>query len=881
MFAPGRPMPLTRPSDEVLRRYREGNSPPDETARVEAWMVNDPEAISILEKLKDGDDNTLIAAAREAGPVNPPPWKPPLHAPQQIGNYRVVALLGQGGMGTVWLAEQRTPVRRDVAIKLIRPGMDSHQVLARFETERQSLALLDHPNIARVLDGGITERGYPYFVMELIRGLPLTDYCDTHKLSLNERINLLISVCRAVQHAHQKGIIHRDLKPSNILVERKDGLHVPKIIDFGLAKAMHYKLTELTLHTQVGTLLGTVEYMSPEQAGASPWDVDTRSDIYSLGVILYELLTGTPPLLADETRTKPMDEVLRIVRDVDPPQPSARLSGSHAASEIAARRGQDPRQLRRFIVGDLDRVTMKALEKDPDRRYETALGLATDLERYLRDEPVLANSPSQIYKARKFIRRNKAAVAAAVLAVLALTAGTTLAVNGMFHARAAARSAIADRVRAERAEADALREARSAREAEARARASAEKADSQAILAARREQEASRERIKAEQIADALSSLFVATDPIGVNGYSSMIRIPIGQHLSPVDLLRRMADTLRAERVMDKSVKFSLLVRIAIAAMNQSEAELAEATIREAEGLARQHFPENGPEVAEALHYSALIEELHGRYRSAEERYRQALALRSALVHKAPSEGAKRSGQIDLSLTQLTLSLLLSQLEEFSAAEALARQGLATRLKLFGTDSREVAVARLYLAVCLIGDEGLTKKAEAAWLALQGRKFFEADEGTRTFVRAVFAFQDGIQASATGARDLSISKMNESLSITEQIVGDRHPYYLFVQGQLGCLLSEYGRHEEAFKVLTESVALSSALRFLAHPKMLHAYAFLKFSCSSLGKVIKLDPFLADWVAAHARADPSSAFYVDALLLSACKTILRSVNTSVA
>ena len=329
-----------------------------------------------------------------------------------------------------------------------------------------------------------------------------------------------------------------------------------------------------------------------------------------------------------------------------------------------------------------------------------------------------------------------------------------------------------------------------------------------------------------------------------------------------------MTDTLRAERVMDKSVKFSLLVRIATAAMSQSEAELAEATIRDAEALARQHFPENSPEIAEVLHYSALIEELHGRYRSAEKRYRQALAIRSALVEKAGDENGKRSSEIDLSLTQLTLSLLLSQLEDFSAAEPLARQGLATRLKIFGTNSREVAVARIYLAICLVGDEGLAKKAEAAWLAFQAKKFFEADEGTRTLVRAVFAFQDGIQARAAGSRDLSISKIKESLAVTEQIVGKRHPYYLFVRGQLGCLLSEYGRHEEAFPVLTESIALASDLRFLAHPKSFHAYAFLKLTCSSLGKDAQVEPFLADWLAAHAKADPGSEFYVDALLLSA-------------
>ena len=856
-------MPTPAPSDEVLRSYLAGSATAQEVAGVEAWIEVDPGAVGVLDRLRQSGVDRFVAAVREAGAVshvaNPPP---------QVGHYRLISQLGEGGMGTVWMAEQRTPVRRDVAIKLIRPGMDSHQVLARFETERQTLALLDHPNIARVLDGGMPDKGLPYFVMELIKGAPLTEYCDARRLSIHERVILFTSVCRAVHHAHQKGIIHRDLKPSNILVERKDGVAVPKVIDFGLAKAMHFKLTDLTLHTQVGTLLGTVEYMSPEQAGPTPWDVDTRSDIYSLGAILYELLTGRPPLSKEDLKARPMDEVLRVVREVDPPQPSSRLGGSNSSLLPVEQRGQDLRQLKRIVSGDLDRVTMKALEKDPNRRYETALELSNDLDRYLRDEPVVANPPSRVYRARRFIRRNVGAVLAGTLAVLGLTIGTALAIVGMLHAREAERSAVADRNRAELAEADARKEAASAKLAEARARLLAAEAEKQANLADAREHEASRERGKAEQISDALTSLFVAADPVGLNDYTSLIRRPVGQRLSPVDLLRQMAESLRTDRAMDKSVKFSLLVRIAVAAMNQTEPELAEGAIRQAEEIARAHFPEDSREMAEAVHYSAAIEELNGRYGVAEARYREALRLREAIVKRTSDVVASRRVKNDLALTQLTLSLLYSQLEDFKRAEELARKGLALRLELFGPDSRETAIARLYLAICLIGDIAMTKKAEAALLSYQAKQFFEKNEGTRTLVRAVFKFMDGVQGHWLGVRDNCIADLNESLSLAEKIVGNRHPYYLFVHGQLGCVLSDHGRYEEAHAILMECLKDAADLRFLTHPKMLYPYMQLIITTEKLNKQGELEPVLTEWLRAHERADKGSQFYADALLLTA-------------
>ncbi len=339
------------------------------------------------------------------------------------GRYKLLEQVGEGGMGGVWTAQQTEPVRRVVAVKLIKPGMDSKAVLARFEAERQALAMMDHPNIARVLDAGTTPDGRPFFVMELVKGVPITDYCDRHRLTPRQRLGLFVPVCQAIQHAHQKGVIHRDLKPSNVLVALYDETPVPKVIDFGVAKAIGQPLTELTLHTGLGAVVGTPEYMSPEQASFNNRDVDTRSDVYSLGVLLYELLAGSPPFSRKGWEDGGLLEVLRGVREVEPPRPSHRLSTAEALPTLAANRGTEPRRLCKLLRGELDWVVMKALEKDRARRYDTAAGFAADLQRYLADEPVQAARPSAAYRLRKFARRNRATVAAAGIVALAAAAG--------------------------------------------------------------------------------------------------------------------------------------------------------------------------------------------------------------------------------------------------------------------------------------------------------------------------------------------------------------------------------------------------------------------------------------------------------------------------
>jgi serine/threonine protein kinase/tetratricopeptide (TPR) repeat protein len=367
-----------------------------------------------------------------------------------IGPYKLLEQIGEGGFGIVYMAEQERPVRRKVALKVLKLGLDTRQVVARFEAERQALALMDHPNIARVFDGGETFSGRPYFVMELVRGVPITDFCDANALPVRQRLDLFISVCQAVQHAHQKGIIHRDLKPTNVLVTLHDGTPVVKIIDFGISKALGQQLTEKTLFTNFAQMIGTPIYMSPEQAEMSGLDIDTRSDIYSLGVLLYELLTGTTPRDQERLRTAAYDEVRRIIREEEPDKPSTRMSTPGEASRTAsAKRQSDPRELTQLLRGELDWIVMKALEKDRNRRYETASAFAADVQRYLDDEPVQACPPTAVYRLRKFGRRHRSALSLAGLFFgLVMVAGVVSAWLAV-RATLAERQALADRDRAQ------------------------------------------------------------------------------------------------------------------------------------------------------------------------------------------------------------------------------------------------------------------------------------------------------------------------------------------------------------------------------------------------------------------------------------------------
>ena len=464
----------------------------------------------------------------------------------RIGPYRLLDLLGEGGMGEVWLAEQMEPVHRRVALKLIKRGMDTDQVVARFEAERQALAVMDHPGIARVFDAGATEDGRPYFVMELVQGVPITEYCDTHRLSLDERIRLFVDVCRAVQHAHLKGVIHRDLKPSNILVTVKEDEPVVKIIDFGIAKALGHDLTDRTLVTRVGQIVGTPAYMSPEQAEMSGLDVDTRTDVYALGVTLYELLVGARPL---EFPSGADEAVRYVIRNTEVPRPSTKLTTLGEAQDTIARcRRTTVDALRKHLRSDLDWIILKAVEKDRTRRYDTANGLAADLERHLKNEPVLARPPSARYRARKFVRRHRMGVAAGGVVTAALVLGFALATVGM--------------LRAQRAE----------RRAEAEAEA-------------------------ATKVAEFLVELFQVNDPSEA----------LGNTITAREILDRGADRIERELVGQPALQGRLMETMGSVYTSLGLYEEAEPLLRQSLEVRRGALGDASPEVASGLHALAWL----------------------------------------------------------------------------------------------------------------------------------------------------------------------------------------------------------------------------------------------------------------------------------
>ncbi len=514
-------------------------APEERDSYLAAACGEDDELLREVESLLAHDQasstETLRPPGRDFTSLRPVEHVPPA----EIGPYRLLQKLGQGGMGEVWEAEQQQPVRRRVAVKLIKWGMASGEVLARFESERQALALMSHPSIAGIYDAGATPRGRPYFVMELVSGVPITEYCDTHRLAVRQRLELFIQVCQGVQHAHQKGVVHRDIKPSNVLVQVEDDHPVPKIIDFGVAKATAQRLTERTLFTELGQWIGTPEYMSPEQAEMSGLDVDTRTDVYSLGALLYELLVGTQPFAAEELREAGFDEMRRRIREDQPTRPSTRVAPEvstlgDASRTVTASRRTEPVALRRQLRGDLDWITLKALEKDRTRRYGSPAELAADLERHLEHQPVEAGPPSARYRLGKFVRRHRLGVAAGALAAAALVAGLVVAGLGLATAR---------------------QEARNSR-----------------------------------QVADFLTGMFRSLNP-GAPVAATSVR----------DILDQSIERLAGEFGDQPLVRARLLVAIGRAHGTLGPSEQTQALLKEALEIHRRHLGEDHPEVAATL----------------------------------------------------------------------------------------------------------------------------------------------------------------------------------------------------------------------------------------------------------------------------------------
>jgi serine/threonine protein kinase len=569
-----------------------------------------------------------------------------------IGQYRLVERLGEGGFGVVYLAEQHVPMQRLVALKLLKLGLDTSQVVARFEVERQALALLDHPGIARFYDAGTTPTGRPYFVMEYVRGTRIERHADRRRLSIEERLHLFLQVCEAIEYAHQKGIIHRDLKPSNVLVSELDGRPAPKIIDFGIAKAVHQRLTDKTLYTERGQLIGTPGYMSPEQAALTGLDLDTRTDVYSLGVLLYELLAGSPPFDPSAFASGGAAEVQRVIREVDPPRPSTRIRDAAAVDEIARQRQSDPRALARVLRGELDWIVMKALEKDRTRRYGSVADLAADITRHLNDQPVSAGPPSRWYLVKKFVRRNRTLVAAAALIALALllsVAGTGIAL---------------------------IRERQAVRQATAAAHKAREVSGFLHAMLSRLDPYAStgRDVLVHEVLDDAAARIgSFASQP----DVEAALALTLGTSYRVLgDLPKARAQLRRAlelrEALQPRGVESAdVMLELALLERDSGELDAAQRTATEALEIMRGGYGPEGERVALALDTLGEILFAARKLPEAEARFREALAIAGSPANA--ERNLEASILLDLALVQEALGRPLDAQATAESARARAR----------------------------------------------------------------------------------------------------------------------------------------------------------------------------------------------------------------
>jgi serine/threonine protein kinase/tetratricopeptide (TPR) repeat protein len=654
---------------------------------VEAIDQETPQAqADFLDKACRGDKplrvrvEELLRAYREAGDfLDGQPSEETIVAPGSgaspgtvIGPYKLVERIGDGGFGVVFLAEQQQPVRRKVALKILKPGMDTPQVFARFEAERQALALMDHPNIAKVLDAGETPLGRPYFVMELVKGLPITRYCDEHRLTVRERLLLFVSVCQAVQHAHQKGIIHRDLKPTNVLVSSADRQHVPKVIDFGVAKALGQQLTDRTLVTGFGAIIGTLEYMSPEQAEFDAQDIDTRADIYSLGVLLYELMTGTTPLSEEQLKQLSVIELLRLIREEDPPKPSSRLSKyKNSRASVSARRRLETERSTKALRGELDWIVMKCLEKERTRRYQTADGLARDIERYLSDQPVEACPPRTSYRLRKFVKRNKGRVVAAALVLTALLAGMAGTTWSLIRAEQARDDAVA----AQRAETERAEGERQAKE------------DVQKRLA------------QIEKGTDILASVFGDLDPEAADKERMTLLAVLGRRMSEA------AQQLEGEALGDPLIVARLQHVLGISLRGLGYLEHAERVLVKACQTREQLLGAGNLDTVASKHELAILYREQGKYALAEPLYNEVLKIRTAqLGIDHPDTLATRHG----------LAVVYHSQAEYASAESLYKEVLAARTAHLGAHHLDTLITQSRLAL-LYRSQGRLSRAQALY----------------------------------------------------------------------------------------------------------------------------------------------------------------------
>jgi non-specific serine/threonine protein kinase/serine/threonine-protein kinase len=702
---------------------------------------------------------------------------PPSAETDGVGNYRILQRLGEGGMGAVYLAEQLRPVRRRVALKLIKPGMDTRQVLARFEAERQALAVMNHPSIARVYDAGVTERERPFFAMEYVEGVPIDDYCDTHRLDTEERLKLFLQVCDGVQHAHHKGIIHRDIKPSNVLVTIQEDRPVPKIIDFGVAKAIAQRLTEQTMFTQLGVPVGTPEFMSPEQAELTSLDVDTRTDVYSLGVLLYLLLVGTLPFEPLELREAGLDELRRKIREDEPPRPSTRLSTFAAAGREAEQRRTDLGSLQRALVGDLDWITMKALEKDRTRRYGSPGELAADIGRHLSHQPVLAGPPSTVYRMKKFLRRHRTGAAAAALVLLALVLGIVGTSYGL--------------VRARRAEAAAREEAATA-----------------------------------QQVSRFLTELFEASDPnLGGRGASTTARELLDAGARSIDrdladqpvvqarlmytignISQRLGLYPQAARLLETTLEIrrerlgaahpetlEAWNDLAVVYRKQGRYEQAEAAIRGTLEARREVLGDNDPETLQSINVLGNVLWSEGRFDEAETLYVEALELRRRVL--GPEHPDTLQSMNDLAVVYDNQRML-------EQAKPLYEEALRLRRRVLGDEHPDTLRSINNLAILYLKQRRFAEAEPLYVESLESRRKLLGERHPAT-ARSMsnLARLYHVQGQYAKAEPL----FHDALRIQQRVLGEDHPDTANTVYNLACISALQGRLEQAIDRLTDAV----------------------------------------------------------------------------
>lgn len=844
-----------------------------------AKFLASPTAGSLADAIPTAD--SPAAAATVASPLREGPGT-------RIGPYKILQLIGEGGFGSVFMAEQEKPVSRKVALKIIKLGMDTRQVVARFEQERQALAMMDHPNIARVLDAGATDTGRPFFVMELVKGDPIVEYCDKLSLRIEDRLDLFAQVCNAVQHAHTKGIIHRDIKPSNILVSTQDGRPHAKVIDFGIAKATASKLTEKTLFTEHRQLIGTPEYMSPEQAEGS-LDIDTRTDVYSLGVLLYELLTGTTPFTGQELRSAAYAEIQRIIREVEPPKPSTRISQNNdSIASIATKRQTEPKRLGTLVRGELDWIVMKALEKDRQRRYETANGLGMDIRRYLSGEAVLAAPPSAPYRIKKMIRRNKgpvaasSAVAAALIFGLAGTAWQARVASDQRDAAVAAQiseaeqrkqaeaaraEAVAQEIKAREQEAEAIQQATVAKLQEAEAKKQAEIAEAVAtfqteMLAAVDPNQLPRDPVTKEPIKDAVTVLQTLRAAVRAldEGNSALkeqplvearVRNTIGTTLYELARydeaepnLRKSVALRRASLPAEHPDIAAGLLSLVWLLQDQGKHAEAETLARESLAICRAAFPGEHPSIAATLNNLALLLQDQNKLDEAEPLFREALAIRRA-AHPAGDPQVARA--LD------NLAKLLQVQKKLDEAEPLQREALAIRRAAFPAEHPEVGMGLNNLALVLFDQN---KHAETEPLFRESVAIYRASlpSGHPRISDGLNNLASVLQAQNRLAEAEPLFR--EAIEIRRAALPAGHPDIAVTLSNLASLLQIQNRIAEAEPLRREAVEIWRAALPAGHPNIVSGLNNLALVLQTQNKFAEAEALYREAMAIDRAASPA-------------------------